>query len=168
MFAGQKHTYRIMSHQFETIRKPRTTVLSIIDNLSVVQMNTIPAGFRNNIIWNLGHLVAAQQGICYKRAGLPITVDEDFFETYRAGSKPERIYTAEDIAQIKELLVSTINQLEADLQTDQFTNYPAITTRYGVELNNINEAISFLPFHEGIHIGTIVALKKLVEPEVVG
>ena len=152
-----------MSHQFEIIRKPRATVLAIIDTLSLDQLNAIPAGFRNNIVWNLGHIIAAQQGICYKRAGLPTVVDAAFFETYQSGTKPERIYTAEDVTQIKELLTSTINQLEADLQTDQFANYPTWTTRYGVDLSSVNDAVSFLPFHEGLHIGTVVALKKLVE-----
>jgi hypothetical protein len=151
-----------MNQQLDIIKKPRVAILTFIDTLSVDQLNTIPAGFNNNIMWNLGHMVAAQQGVCYKRASLPIHVDEAFFETFKPGTKPGRLYTADDLALIKELFASTINQLEADLQTDMFSNYPAWTTRYGAELHNITEAVAFLPFHEGLHIGAIMALGKLV------
>ncbi|MES2275666.1 MAG: DinB family protein [Bacteroidota bacterium] len=152
-----------MSHQFEIIRKPRTTILAAIEALSLDQLNQVPAGFNNNIIWNLGHMVAAQCGIWYKRAGLPLPIEESFFETYKPGTKPERAYTADDLAQIKELMFSTLDKMEADLQTNMFANYPTWTTRYGADIANINEAVAFLPFHEGLHIGAIVALGKLVE-----
>lgn len=151
-----------MSQQFDAIKKPRVTIFAALDALSLDQLNTIPAGFNNNIIWNLGHMVAAQCGICYKRAGLALPISEDFFETYKPGTKPERLYTADDLAQIKDLMFSTLDKLQADLQTGMFGNYPTWTTRYGTELSSINDAIVFLPFHEGLHIGAIIALKKLV------
>lgn len=151
-----------MSQQLDIIKKPRVGILTLIDTLSLDQLNTVPAGFNNNIMWNLGHMVAAQQGVCYKRAGLPLRIDEAFFDTFKPGTKPERIYTADDLATIKELFTSTISQLAADLQTNMFSNYPTWTTRYGADLHNIAEAVAFLPFHEGLHIGAIVALGKLV------
>ena len=151
-----------MNQQIDIIRKPRLHLLNIISNLSIAQLNQIPQGFNNNIFWNMGHMVAAQQGICYKRASLPPRIDESFFETFKPGTKPERIFTAGDLEHIKELMAVTLNQLEQDLQTDMFNNYTPFTTRYGADLNDINGAVSFLPFHEGLHIGAIVALKKLV------
>ncbi|QKJ32650.1 DinB family protein [Mucilaginibacter mali] len=151
-----------MSQQFDTIRNPRLTILAAIEGLTIEQLNTVPAGFNNNIIWNLGHMVAAQCGICYKRAGLALPIDEAFFDTYKPGSKPERFFTAEEFEQIKTLLTTSTNTLEADLQKDIWGNYPTWTTRYGVEIHNIQDAIAFLPFHEGLHIGAIIALKKLV------
>lgn len=152
-----------MSQQIEILRKPRLSIIAKIEALSLEQLNTIPAGFNNNIIWNLGHMVAAQCGVCYKRSGLDLPIDEIFFDTYKPGTKPERLYTADDLSQIKALLISTLEGLEADLQTaGLFANYPTWTTRYGAELHNIDEAVAFLPFHDGLHIGTIVALEKLV------
>jgi len=37
-----------------------------------------------------------------------------------------------------------------------------MTTRYGVTLSNIEEAIRFVPFHDGLHTGCIMALKRTV------
>jgi hypothetical protein len=151
-----------MNTQIDIIQKPRLQLLTIIDDLSLDQLNTIPTGFNNNVIWNMGHIIAAQQGICYMHAGLPLCIDESFFLNYKPGTKPERIYTADDLALIKELFFSTLNQLEADLKTNMFGNYTPFVTRYGFEITGIDDAVSFLPFHEGLHIGTVVALKKLV------
>jgi len=151
-----------MSQRIDIIRKPRLTILEVLDAFSLEQLNTIPAGFNNNIIWNLGHMVAAQYGVCYKRAGLELPIPQAFYETYMPGSKPERPYTADDLSQIKELLVTSLDGLEADLQTDMFSNYPLWTTRYGADINNIDDAVAFLPFHDGLHIGYIMSLRKLV------
>lgn len=153
-----------MSQRTDILKQPRLNILTTIDEFTIDQLNTIPAGFRNNIMWNLGHIVAAQSGIWYKRAGLPLpeAVSEEFFETYKPGSKPERLYTAEDLQHIKDLFISTLEAIEAEIETGQFANYPTWTTRYGAEIHNIDEAIAFLPFHDGFHIGTILALRKLV------
>jgi hypothetical protein len=152
-----------MTQAIQFITAPRTKVIEILQELSIEQLNTLPVGFNNNIIWNAGHMIAAQQGICYKRAGIPAIIDEVFFETFKPGTKPERLFDAAEVENIITLLSSTLTQLDADLQQpDKFTNYPTWTTRYGAELTSINDAVAFLPFHEGLHIGTILAMKKLV------
>ena len=75
-----------MKSQIETIRKTRTFLLEQIKNLSNEEFNRVAEGFNNNIIWNLGHMIAAQQGICYKRASLPTLISDDFWEKFRSGS----------------------------------------------------------------------------------
>jgi hypothetical protein len=137
-------------------------ILDIIKDYSVEQLNTIPAGFSNNIIWNLGHMIASQQGICYKRAGLDTRISELFFNTYKPGTKPQGFVDASGVEEIKQLLFTTLEQLETDYAAGIFSNYGAFVTRYGVELTNIDDALGFIPFHEGLHIGYIMSLRKLV------
>lgn len=151
-----------MSQRIEILKKPRLTIIDKIATLSLDQLNTIPAGFNNNMMWNLGHMVASQYGITYKRAGLDLPIEEIFFDTYKPGSRPERLFTADDLEQIKDLLISSLDHLETELQTSKFTNYPTWTTRYGADLHSIDDAVAFLPFHDGLHIGTVVAMMKLV------
>jgi uncharacterized damage-inducible protein DinB len=148
------------NQQLDTIKQPRLMILSILEKYTHEQLNTNPAGFNNNIAWNLGHMLAAQLGICYKRAGLE--VDESFYQTYKPESKPEGPITQQQLDEIKEKLISSLDQLEQDLRAGLFTNYPSWTTRYGVVISNIDDAISFLPFHEGLHVGYIMSLRKLV------
>lgn len=137
-------------------------MLEGIKDLTNEQLNKVPEGFNNNIAWNLGHMVAAQQGICYKRAGLTPNISEEFYEQFRSGSKPEKPLSDSEIATIKELMASNIDQLQADYDQQIFGGYTAWTTRYAVEMASIDDAIKFLPFHEGLHLGVISTLKKLV------
>jgi hypothetical protein len=151
-----------MDKQFEIIRKTRTFFLGLVKDLSVDQLNTVPAGFNNNIIWNLGHLIAAQEGICYVRAGMQPRVEEEFFNSYKSGTKPEGKPDEKQINKIKELLFSSLDFLEQDYKKGLWKNYPAWTTRYGVEIKSIEDALNFLSFHEGLHTGYILSIKKLV------
>jgi len=152
-----------MTKQIEIIQKPRFFLLDVIHDLSTEQLNRIPEGFNNNIIWNLAHLIAAQQGVCYMRAGLPKVVGEEFWQTYTSGTKPTGIVDSAEVEDIKKLFISTMDQLEIDYNNQIFGNYAPWTTRYGVELRNIDEALSFIPMHEGLHLGYIMALKRVVK-----
>ena len=149
-----------MNKEIENIKSFRTFVLKLTDELTTQQLNEIPEGFNNNIIWNIAHLISAQQGVCYMRSGLPIVTDEKYFALYRPGTKPEGFIDATEIVYIKELLFTTLDQFQADYQRNAFVNYTSWVTRYGVEISNIDEIINFLSFHEGLHLGYIMALKR--------
>jgi hypothetical protein len=151
-----------MKQEIENIRQIRLFTLDQIKELTPEQLNETPAGFNNNIIWNLAHLVSAQQGLCYLRSGLEIVTDDMYFSPYRPGTKPEKIVGPADIETIKELLISTTERLEADYTAQVFSTYSPITTRYGVAVSNIEEAIRFVLFHEGFHSGYIMALKRIL------
>ena len=151
-----------MIREIEIIKLPRQRILDEISHFSVEQLNKVPTGFNNNIIWNLGHMIAAQQGICYKRAGLDVRVDEGFFNTYKSGTKPEGFVDAAGVEEIKKMLFTTLEQLEVDYNNGVITNYTSFVTPYNITLSSIDEALVFLPFHEGLHIGYIMSLRKLV------
>ena len=151
-----------MNQQIEKIKKLRAFVLASVKDLSVEQLNAIPAGHNNNIIWNLAHVIAVQQGICYLRASLPPVVDQQMVNDYKAGTKPEGPVGEATIQNMKSLMLSSLDQLEADHEKSLFGNYTPWNNRYDVMISTIDEAIDFLLFHEGYHIGTIMALKKYV------
>ncbi|HVS92360.1 MAG TPA: DinB family protein [Mucilaginibacter sp.] len=151
-----------MNPQIDTLKKIRAFLLEGIKDLTTEQLNKIPEGFNNNIIWNLGHLVAAQQGMCYKRANLAPHISDEFWEKFRTGSKPSSYIGADEIAKIKNLLLHTMDELDADYNKGIFGNYTAWSTRYGVEIPSIEDALKFLPFHEGLHTGVISTMRKLL------
>jgi hypothetical protein len=148
------------------IQKARLFLLNIVNSLSVEELNETPPGFNNNIIWNLGHIVYAQQGICYVRSGLPIVIEEKYFTEYKSGTKPEHYIDETEVQKIKDLILFTSERLSSDYEKNIFTTYSKWTTRYGVELGSIDDAITFLLYHEGLHAGVVMALKKLVSKNV--
>ena len=151
-----------MNDQIDIIRKSRAYLLEAIKELSIEQLNKIPAGFNNNIIWNLGHLVAAQQGICYVRTGLTPTVDEGVIDQYKKGTRPDKFLDEVEFEKIKDLLFSSLDAFKRDYKSKLWKEYSAWTTSYGVELNTIDDALQFVNFHEGLHAGGVLALKRCV------
>jgi len=152
-----------MHQQIEKIKSTRTFLLTLIEGLTTEQLNQIPQGFNNNIIWNLAHLVSAQQSICYKRSGLQPIVQDKYFTSYLSGTKPDGFIDSNEVETIKALLLSTLNEFESDYKKGFFTTYTPVVTRYGVALDNIDDAVNFLPFHEGLHVGYVMALKRMVK-----
>jgi hypothetical protein len=154
-----------MDRKIEKIKKIREFLLDQIAGLTAGQLNKIPEGFNNNIIWNLGHMICAEQTICYFRAGQPFTVDEKYISLYKTTTRPVGFVDEHEIEKIKELLISTIGDLQTDVDRNIFENYVAsenILRVYGIELKTIDDALDYLIYHEGLHSGHIISLKRLV------
>lgn len=149
-----------MNWTFDILEKNRTLMASFLEKFSVEQLNKIPEGFNNNIIWNVAHLVATQQLLTYKLSGLPMRVDEAFVEMYRKGTKANGMVSTEDIATIKSMLFSSVKQTKEDYNNGVFKSYNAYTTSTGSTLTSFEDAMAFNNYHEGIHLGYILALKK--------
>ncbi|MEW7279574.1 DinB family protein [Aquimarina sp. 2201CG1-2-11] len=143
-------------------RVNRKIVEKILDNHTLDQLNKVPEGFKNNLIWNIAHIVVTQQLLAYKLSGLPMMVDDEMVDKYRKGTQAEGEVTAEEVAKVKELLFTTLDQTEKDIAKGIFENYNAYETSTGFVLKSLEDAIHFNNFHEGIHLGYILALKKAV------
>ena len=63
---------------------------------------------------------------------------------------------------IKTHLLELPQELEIDYNNNVFKQYTMYTTSLNITLNNIEEALTFTLFHEGIHLGVILQLLKLV------
>ena len=138
-----------MEKQFEILKANRLIILKIIEDLSLKQLNKIPEGFRNNIAWNVAHLPVIQQLLCYKLSGLPINVNDESDDM-----------TQQELETIKDLYVKQIAQFKEDYHNNKFTAYNTYPTSANVTLHTINDAIAFNNFHEGLHLGYILALKN--------
>jgi len=152
-----------MHKELDVIRKTRTAILNLINDMSLEEVNQVPQGFNNNIIWNIAHLVASQDSIFYLKSGHSFkNIDQDYFDAYKPGTKPEKPVSAEELERIKALLFSSVDHLEQDLGLKIFGNYPAWTTRYGLNIENVNDGLSLLTFHDGLHFGYMMAQKKVL------
>jgi hypothetical protein len=154
-----------MNNKLDKIKNFRLYLLRQIENLSVDQLNHIPSGYNNNIIWNLAHLMAAQQNLCYVRAGLPAAIGDRYFTPYMPGTKPDGFVNEKDIKEIKELLITSMDAWQSDLDKSKFVNYSPsvmIPKVYGFEVSDIEDVMEYLLYHDGYHAGCILSLKHLV------
>lgn len=151
-----------MQQVFETTMKSRTMILEMIQNYSLEQLNKIPTGFNNNLIWNIGHIIVAQQVLIYKLSGLSMMIADEMVDKYKNGSRPERDVTQAELDEIRNLLLSTINKTIIDYKNGLFKTYNEYTTSIGFSLRNAEEAIVYNNFHEGLHIGIMMTLRKFI------
>jgi len=140
----------------------RRIYASLFDQYNLEQLNKIPAGFNNNLIWNIGHVVAAQQGLVYRSSNLPMYISDDFFNRYKPGSKPAAAVTQQEAEEIKLLLTSLIDQTETDLANNIFQSFNERMTGTGFYLRNQQDAFAFNNYHEGLHLGYIMSLRKFI------
>ena len=151
-----------MNSVFEVQKTIREILLKILDNHSLEQLNKIPTGYSNNLIWNIAHCVSTQQVLVYKLSGLPMMVSEDFINKYRKGTKPEGDVSQAEVDEIRTLLSTTLEQVQKDVDNGIFQTYTEYTTSMGFTLKNINGALEFNNYHEGIHTGIIMSIRKFV------
>lgn len=140
--------------------KNRVLLSKLLEKFSLDQLNTVPKGYRNSIFWNVAHTIVTQQLLVYGLSKVPMLVDPDLVKTYRKDTKTVREATPDELTLVKSLLFSTIEQTQTDYENGVFKNYTPYTTSINETLNTIDEAISFNAFHEGIHLGYILAMKN--------
>ena len=151
-----------MDTSIEVITQTRKKFLELMEGLSLEQLNEIPTGFNNNIIWNLGHVIASLQVICYKLAELPYRIDSKYIPKYQKGTKPESFIDEEEFDVLKRLAVSTIEDLVRDFKNGLFKKHITYETQFGVPLSYVEDSIIYMAMHEGLHLGYAMALKRVI------
>jgi hypothetical protein len=151
-----------MDHQLLLLEATRKNLLDLTADLSRDEWLEIPAGFKNNLLWNFGHILSAQQGLTYGCAGLPLRIPDSLRKPFVKGSAPAAWTETPDPAAVRKAMVDSLAQLREDLGAGLFRNYNPYQTSYGVLLNDIGQAVAFDVVHESLHMGVMRAMKKLV------
>lgn len=151
-----------MYSTFKIWETNRKHYLKLISSYSLEQLNKTPAGFSNNLIWNLGHIIVSQQGLVYRLSGLPSNVTEEMTNRYKNGTKPTGNVTTEEVEELKNLLLSLLEQTKEDYAQGKFVDYNEYTTSTGFHLTSTEEAIEFNNFHEALHLGFMMNIRKFI------
>lgn len=151
-----------MDAVFKVWETNRKVYLRFLQNYSVAQLNYIPEGLSNNLIWNIGHVVVVQQALVYNLSGLPMLVSQELFERYKNGSQPSSNVSEKEIEQIQQLLMDSVEKTKVDYASEVFKNYKEYTTSTGFHLASAKDAIVFNNYHEGMHLGFMLKIKKFL------
>ncbi|MBP6235030.1 MAG: DinB family protein [Saprospiraceae bacterium] len=140
----------------------RKACKKILDSLSIDQINQIPSGFNNNILWNCAHIIAVQQMLTYGLINQAFTVDKTFVFRFSPGTKPDGWYDEPFVNEVKALLFSTFEQLREDIDTDIFQEFNPFLTALKFEINDREKAVAFNQYHEALHMGHILNIRKFL------
>ena len=147
---------------FKMLKTSISNVLNLIDGLNNEQMNEIPKGLSNNMIWNVAHLLVTQYLLIYGLSNNPINLNDELITNYKKGSKPQHNVSDLDIKSISLKLKQSYDQLINDFNQGLFKNYKPYMTSYHYEITNFEEALTMVNLHYGLHVGRLLTIKKLL------
>ncbi len=139
----------------------------LVDGLPPEALTTVPKGWRNHLLWHIGHLTYVQQALIYGLSGTPMPMEGPTFKAFSTwfgrGSTPLEWESQPDAAQVLDLHDRLWRRMADDLATDRLKGYKPYLTAMGVELTSVQEALAFNNVHEGIHYGFMMRLKGALE-----
>lgn len=151
-----------METAFGITETSRKVLLGFLEKYAVEELNKIPEGFSNNLIWNIGHIIVVQQLLVYKLSGLPMLVSQEMIDKYQKGTKPEHYITQKEIEELKILLFSTLEKTKQDFADNLFQNYREFTSMSGFTMKSAANAIEFNNYHEAMHTGIMMQIRKFL------
>ncbi len=149
-----------MEFLFNTTLQNRKIFYKFLKNTPKEQLLKIPKGYRNNIWWNIAHVVVTQQILAYKLSNLPMRIPQELVDKFQKGTVPDGTATDEEIDVITGFLFSTVEWVQEDYENGLFKEFKTYTTSLNVTLKTVEDAITFNVFHEGLHLGVILSLQK--------
>ncbi len=151
-----------MTASFDINQAGRNVLLQFLENHTLEQLNKVPEGFSNNLIWNIAHIVVVQQLLVYNLSGLPMMVSDEMIATYRRGTKPDGFINQSEVNKIKALLFTPLEKTKTDFANGIFQNYTEFTTMSGYTVKNARNAIEFNNYHEAVHTGIMMQIRKFI------
>ena len=147
---------------FKAWKTSRDLYSSYFETYSLEELNKIPEGFSNNLIWNIGHIIVAQQALIYKGSNLRGYLSEELFGRYKPGTKPTGLTAKMEVEELKLLLTSLIEKTETDFYNGKFTTYNERMTGTGFQISSLKDAFEFNNYHEGLHLGCMMNIRKFI------
>jgi uncharacterized damage-inducible protein DinB len=144
---------------FNQLESYRSYILGVVNTVTLEQAEVIPAGFKNNIRWNLGHIYLDQylwiQAVTKEKADVP----EQFQTWFGYGTSPAN-FTGEtpSLEELKQLLKEQPSRIK-DMYRDRLEEEFAPTE---MGMHTIEQVLVRTIFHEGMHLQTILDIKKLL------
>lgn len=151
-----------MDRHFRILKQNRSIFVNLVGELTIEQLNEIPAGFNNNIAWNFAHINSVLQGLNYTRAGIPGKLPQELVDRFQRGTKPDRFITAEEIEFQKLKSIELVDQMEKDWNSGLLVSYSPFKTSLGVAIDNNLDALIFTGAHDFLHLGYCWAIKRIL------
>lgn len=135
--------------------------LQSLSGVTPEQMQTVPEGIGHNILWNLGHVVHSLYSMTYKPCGLAMPIPETYEGLFKGGTSPKDWAETPDVDEVLGHMKNSANVIAEDLSKGTFDGFTKLDLG-GTQLTSIEQVLGFHLFHEGIHMGMCMELKKLV------
>jgi uncharacterized damage-inducible protein DinB len=142
----------------------RSITLHTVDQITDEIANIIPAGFNNNIRWNLGHILIVQDQLASQFAGIPQQLAPEYLQLFANHTSPKDWKTpVPRLKDITEQLTRQTEFIKTHLENRLQEKAVKPFKRMGYEMTTIGEILSFSLHHEGMHVGVIGVQRRQIE-----
>jgi hypothetical protein len=145
-----------------TLSESRRLGLDLLENTSSEDLLFIPNGFSNNILWLAGHSYYVQIRLTYSLSKIKVEIPQCISDSFANGTSPKDWKATPNIDFLKENYSKAPQQLNLDIENNKFNEFTPFTTQAGTRLNNLEEAIAFNNFHEGLHLGQMLNIRRII------
>ena len=148
----------------DVLNSTRRSIYNALEDCSQEEWLIIPDGFKNNIAWNVGHIIIAQQGLVYTRCGLDNYINAEMFGMYRPVSSPRDWESNPDKNALIDQLMSLGEKMNEDVKAGLFDiDMPAEPVPHMPHADSVAHAMISNNMHEGMHYAIIAKLKQLIK-----
>lgn len=128
--------------------------------LTEAQLLCVPPHFKNNILWNVGHLIVDGCDMLYRPSGVDPPHPPEFTPLFEAGSSPSGWADMPDIANVLQLSRDLGERVIRDYSSGVFENFDPSIVSTGWPMKNLDQTLAYVSIHEAIHIGIIMSIRK--------
>lgn len=142
----------------------RTQTLKLAASLPEEKVLVVPQGFRNHILWNLGHLALVTDKYAFTFTGRTSELPAIYQELFANGTSPLEWTSASpslnDILTVLEAQPERVKTVLAGQLEEPIEPY---TTSSGYRIETVGQLINFTTYHEGMHFSMIKFYNKIIQ-----
>jgi uncharacterized damage-inducible protein DinB len=138
----------------------RNRLIKLAESCPADKRIVIPVGFNNNVLWNLGHILTATDGVMYLFTGQNRQLPESYRGLFGNGTKPAD--WPEDMP-AWDTIIAQLQEQSVQLRTDfgGKMDQAAVPENF-TKAETVDELLQYALVHEANHIGVINAMLKLL------
>lgn len=142
----------------------RTSTLILLNNIDASIWDIQPDKFPNNIRWNAGHIYAEAEGFLHDADHEYEIIRPDWQDLFTDGTRPsEWTITPPSMQELIDALQEQDTRIESFFQHKLDNPTSKVRDVNGLMLETAEDAMQFITWHEGIHIGDIKSLRNLLK-----
>lgn len=144
----------------------RQMLVKLFKSIPLEQADTMPPTWKNNARWQAGHLIITPALLTHGIMREPLGVPEEYRKWFAKGTSPAD-WGTDPVPNYRDLcddLVPSIGRLIENLRhrLDEAFLEP-YTTSVGGVLHSPAQALNYSMFHDGVHLGMTMALKRALD-----
>lgn len=146
----------ILFQQLETVR---SWTIEVAQSIPEEIVHTVPEGFNNNLLWQVGHVLASTEYFLFDLPEKEIHLPNDHYELFGSGTSPGEWNG--DVPKIAQLITDLENQSERMKQiSNEQLRQPLPAPKHGFQ--TAGDCAGFSVMHEALHVGKIEEMQRLL------